>query len=172
MSANSATDSGSAQQSWFFALYTRHTASTTRMDTLFSTILDVRASYNRGTRYGWTFGVSSSSGDISSQFSGMKLWNVPFVTALKPGEYWFAIALSNGATTGAANASVAQPIYQRNIMTNVGRIGVISNKTIGPMYGFGVYTTTAQMPASVGFSQISWSSGIQEYINFRAVGVS
>ncbi len=91
-----------------------------------------------------SFSTTSNAGNWSSFWTGMKMWQIPLVTTLSAGEYFFANAQSS--TTASTNTGGV--LF--NTLGNVCFLGQRSAFSVGTITSAGIFTGSNYIGAGVG----------------------
>lgn len=105
--------------------------------------------------------VTNTSNNSVASLTGYRLFTVPINVNATPGVYWLAF-LSSSATAGSNSITISNLANVSQFIANpqtLGHFGSATNNTVNYIPGFGRYsTTTAALPASIAFSQISFNN--------------
>lgn len=117
-----------------------------------------------------SYGLTNTSNNSASLYSGVKGLTVPLATALTPGNYWIGL-WSNTASSGFNYATFSNVVQAEGSLTYNGILGSSAAGTNQIMLGGGVWnTTSASLPSSIGLSQISGTVGnIAPFVNLYNV---
>lgn len=139
--SHAAASTFAATLSFYWGLYTR-TGSTLNLLT------------NYSTAFGSQLSFSSTN---SSLYHGIRLWTAGITNTLTEGQYYLGL-MSRATTAGNAQSLSNLVISQQNSSFS-GLFGVSTAATNQYTRGLGLYTaTTANLPASLAFSQINGQS--------------
>jgi hypothetical protein len=117
-----------------------------------------------------SYGLTNTSNNSASIYSGIKGLTLPLAASMTPGNYWLAL-MSNTASSGFNYATFNNVVASEGALTYNGILGSNTAGSNQVILGGGYYSaTSAALPASIGLSQISGSIGnIAPFVNLYNV---
>src|SRR5262249_49555797 len=103
-------------------------------------------------------------------FTGYRFLSMPWTTTITAGEYWlgYMTRLSHSNTTQSASFTWQHGMISQSLSNTWGILGAAPNNSNQFPIGLGLYTaTTAALPNSIGFSQLSGGGSTNSSFMFR-----
>ena len=117
-----------------------------------------------------SYALTNSSTASASIYTGIKGLTLPLAASLTPGNYWIGL-MSNTASSGFNFATFNNVVASEGALTYNGALGSATSASNQVILGGGYFSTTsAALPASIGFSQITGSiANIAPFVNLYNV---
>ena len=117
-----------------------------------------------------SYAFTNTSGNSNSVLTGIKGLTLPLAASLTPGNYWLGL-WSSTASANANWATFSNIVQYEGALTYNGLLGSSAAASNQVILGGGIWSTTsANLPASMGLSQITGSVGnIAPFVNLYNV---
>jgi hypothetical protein len=103
--------------------------------------------------------VGYSSTNSTSIHHGIRLFTLPWTTTIDDNRYY--VGVLSRSSTGGNNCTLQQIVVSAMASSYSGVLGAASNASLQWPLGFGIYSTsTAAIPATIGFTQLVGNSSI------------